>query len=134
MKVFGIAGIVRALYLDPALRTFKVTARMTAELYPPLTNVRRWNFEPALAAAYRADHRTSHPKAPTVLWDQVHAARITMECQAKDPPAAAELVESIIRRTAEFTGEIRIHDIRILSISPRTTGGPGKVGRDHPGR
>jgi hypothetical protein len=40
----------------------------------------------------------------------------------------------MIRRTAEFTGEIRIHDIRVLSISPWTTGGPGIVGRDHPRR
>ena len=134
MKVFGIAGIVRALNVDPGLRTFKVTARMTAELYPSLTNASRWNFEPALAATHCADHRTGHLKAPTVLWDQVHAAIITMQCQAKDPPAAAEIAKSMIRRTAEFTGEIRIHDIRVLSISPWTTGGPGIVGRDHPRR
>jgi hypothetical protein len=107
---------------------------MAAELYPSLTNASRWNFEPALAATHCADHRTGHLKAPTVLWDQVHAAIITMQCQAKDPPAAAEIAKSMIRRTAEFTGEIRIHDIRVLSISPVDHRRTGIVGRDHPRR
>jgi hypothetical protein len=133
MKLFEIARTLRAANDDPGLRTFKITARMTAELYPSLTNARRWNFEPALAATYRAAaHRTGCLKAPTVLWDQLNAAVITMECQADDPPAAGEIVKSIIRRTAEFTGEIRIRDIRIVNISPRTTGGPSIAGRDHP--
>ncbi len=118
MKLFEIARTLRAVNDDPGLRTFKVTARMTAELYPSLTNARRWNFEPALAATCRtATHRTSCLKAPTVLWDRLDEAIITMECRADDPPAAGEIVKSIIRRTAEFTGEIRIHDIRIVNCA-----------------
>jgi hypothetical protein len=130
MKFFGVAGINRADSADASLRTFRVTVRMTAELYPPLTNDRRWSFEPALADQARRHHL----KSPTVLWDKLHEAIITMECPAEDPSAAAETVESIIRQTAEFTGQIGIRGIRVIGISPRTTDGPSIIGRYHPPR
>ena len=94
-----------------------------------LGNERRWNFEPALAGQARRHHL----KSLTVLWDRLDEAVITMECQAEDSSAAAETIKSIIRQTAEFTGQITIRDIRIVGIS-RTTGGPSIVRRDHPPR
>lgn len=127
MKLFGMStlGIIRTDGADASLHTFKVTVRMTAGLYPSLTNKRRWSFEPALADQARRHRLTAH----TVLWDRLDEAVITMECQAEDSAAAAETVKSIIRRTAEFTGQITIRDIRVVGISPRTTGGLSAVGR-----
>jgi hypothetical protein len=130
MKFFGIAGINRADSADASLRTFKVTVRMTAGLYPSLTNERRWSLEPALADQARRHHL----KVRAVLWDRLDEAVITMECRAEDSSAAAETVKSIIRQTAEFTGQITIRDMRVVDISPRTTGGPSIVARDHPPR
>jgi hypothetical protein len=96
------------------LRKFEVTARMTAGLYPRLTNDHRSNFQAAIAAA----HRTSDLRSPTVLWDMLDEAVITIECEASDSGAAAETVRSIIRRAAEFVAQIGVREIEVTGISP----------------
>ena len=95
------------------LRTFQVTARMTAGPYPALTNARRSSFQAAISAT----HRTGYHKRPTVLWDMLDQATVTIECEAHDPSAAAETVRSIIRRNAEFVAHIGVRDIEVLSIA-----------------
>lgn len=96
------------------LRTFEITARMTAGLYPSLTNARRSNFQAAIAATYR----TGYLKPPTVQWDMLDEAIIILECEAHDPLAAAETAQSIIRRNAEFVAHIGVREIEIVKISP----------------
>jgi hypothetical protein len=96
------------------LRKFRVTARMTADPYPGLTNARRSNFQAAIATT----HRTGYLKPPAVRWDMLDEATITIECEAYDQSIAAETVRSIIRRNAEFVAHIGVRDIEILSISP----------------
>jgi hypothetical protein len=96
------------------LRKFEVTARMTAGPYPALTNDRRSHFQAAIAAT----QRTSDLKPPTVRWDMLDEAIVTLECEAHEPPIAAETVRSIIRRSAEFVAHIGVRDIEIISISP----------------
>jgi hypothetical protein len=94
------------------LRKFQVTARMTAGLYPPLNNDRRFSFQAAIIAT----HRTG--KQPTVLWDMLDEATVTMECEAHEPSAAAEIIRSVIRKNAELVAHIGVRDIEIISISP----------------
>jgi hypothetical protein len=96
------------------LRKFEVTARMTAGLYPRLTNDHRSNFQAAIAAT----HRTSDLRSPTVLWDMLDEAIITIECEASDSSAAAETARSIIRRAAEFVAQIGVREIEVTEISP----------------
>jgi hypothetical protein len=96
------------------LRKFEVTARMTAGLYPSLTNTRRSNFQAAIAAT----HRTGYLKPPTVRWDMLDEATVTIECEAHDPSTAAETVRSIIRRNAEFVAQIGVREIEVVEISP----------------
>jgi hypothetical protein len=96
------------------LRTFEVTARMTAGLYPRLTNDHRSSFQAAIAAT----HRTSSLRSPTVLWDMLDEAIITIECEAHDSSAAAETARSIIRRAAEFVAQIGVREIEVTEISP----------------
>ncbi len=96
------------------LRKFEITARMTAGLYPSLTNARRSNFQAAIAAT----HRTGYLKAPAVRWDMLDEATVTIECEAHEPPAAAETVRSIIRRNAELVAQIGVREIEIIKISP----------------
>ena len=96
------------------LRKFEVTARMTAGLYPSLTNARRSNSQAAIAAT----HRTSYLKRPTVRWDMLDEATITHECEAHDRSAAAETVRSIIRRNAEYVAQIEVREIEIIKVSP----------------
>jgi hypothetical protein len=95
------------------LSKFEVTARMTAGLYPSLTDARRSNFQAAIAAT----HRTSYLKRPTVRWDMLDEATITLECEAHDRSAAAETARSIIRRNAEFVAQIGVREIEIIKIS-----------------
>src|SRR6266849_874627 len=96
------------------LRTFRVTARMTAGPYPALTNARRSSFQAAIAAT----HRTGYLKRPAARWDQLDEATVTIECEAHDPAAAAETVRSIIRRNAEFVAQIGVREIEVVKISP----------------
>ena len=96
------------------LRKFQVTARMTAGPYPALTNDRRSHFQAAIAAT----HRAGYLKPPTVQWDMLDEATVTIECEAHEPPTAAEIVRSIIRRNAEFVAHIGVREIEIVSISP----------------
>ena len=96
------------------LRKFEVTARMTAGLYPRVTNAHRSSFQAAIAAT----HRTGHLRPPTVLWDMLDEAIITMECEAQEPSVAAETVRSIIRRNAEFVAQIGVREIDVVKISP----------------
>jgi hypothetical protein len=95
------------------LRKFQVTARMTAGLYPALTNDRRSHFQAAMAAA----HRTGYLKPPAVQWDMLDEVTVTIECEAHEPATAAETVRSIIRRNAEFVAHIGVREIEIISIS-----------------
>ena len=96
------------------LRKFQVTARVTAGPYPGLTNARRSAFQAAIAAT----HRTGYLQAPTVRWDMLDEATVTIEWEAHDLPTAAEAVRSIIRRNAEFVAHIGVREIEIVSISP----------------
>jgi hypothetical protein len=96
------------------LRKFQVTARMTAGHYPRLTNDRRSDFQAAIAAA----HRTGYLMPPTVRWDMLDEATVTMECEAHEPSTATETIRSIIRRNAEFVAHIGVREIEILSVSP----------------
>jgi hypothetical protein len=95
------------------LRNFQVTARMTAGPYPRLTDERRSNFQAAIAAT----HRTAHLNPPTVRWDMLDEATVTIECEAHDPPGAAETIRSIIRRSAELVSHIGVREIEIINIS-----------------
>jgi hypothetical protein len=95
------------------LSKFQVTARMTAGLYPSLTNASRSNFQAAVAAS----HRTGHLKPPAVRWDMLDEATVTIECEAHDPSTAAEAVRSVIRRSAEFVAHIGVREIEIVSIA-----------------
>lgn len=96
------------------LRKFTVTARMTAGLYPSLTNDRRSNFQAAIAAT----HRTGYLKPPTVRWDMLDEAIVTIEVEANDPLVATEVVRSIITRNAELVAHIGVREIEIKSIMP----------------
>jgi hypothetical protein len=96
------------------LRTFVVTARMTAGLYPRITGAHRSSFQAAIAAT----HRTGHLKPPAVLWDMLDEAIITIECEAQEPSVAAETVRSIIRRNAELVAQIGVREINVVTISP----------------
>lgn len=110
------------------LRKFQVIARMAAGLYPSLTNDRRSNFQAAIAAT----HRTGHLRPPTVRWDMLDEATVTLECEAHEPSAAAETARSIIRRNAEFVAHIGVREIEIISISlagsRKAAGGYGNLG------
>jgi hypothetical protein len=61
----------------------------------------------------------SHPylKPPTVLWDMLDEAVITIQCEAHDPVAAAETVSSIIRRNAEYVAQIGVREIEVIEVS-----------------
>lgn len=96
------------------LRKFRVTARMYAGLYPSLTNESRSRFQAAIAATYR----TSHLNPPTVRWDMLDEAVVTLECEAQDKAAAAETARSIIRRNAEYVAQIGVREIKIIEIVP----------------
>ena len=96
------------------LHKFQVTARMTAGPYPGLTNDRRSHFQAAIAAT----HRTGYLRPPSVRWDMLDEATVTIECEAHDPSTAAETVRSVIRRSAEFVAHIGVRGIEILSVSP----------------
>ncbi len=95
------------------LRKFEVTARMTAGLYPSLTDARRSNFQAAIAAT----HRAGYLQPPTVLWDMLDEAVITIQCEAHDPSTAAETVRSIIRRNAEYVAQIGVREIEVIKVS-----------------
>jgi hypothetical protein len=107
------------------LRTFLVTARMVAGPYPALTNDRRSFFQAAIAAA----HRAGDLEPPTVRWDMLDEATVTMACEAHDPSAAAEAIRSIIRKNAELVAHIGVREIEIISISPSDLAGNGDDGR-----
>jgi hypothetical protein len=96
------------------LRKFAVTAKMIAGLYPSLTDARRSSFQAAIAAT----HRTGHLNRPTVRWDMLDEATVTIECEAHDPATAAETVRSIIRRNAEFVAQIGVRDVEVVEILP----------------
>lgn len=95
------------------LRTYKLTVRVIAELYPPLTNERRWAFQNAIALS-----RGRPLIRAAARWDQLDEVTVTIECQACDAAAAAEAARAIIRRTAGFTGEIGVRDIRVIRVAP----------------
>ena len=95
------------------LRTYKLTVRVIAELYPPLTNERRWAFQNAIALS-----RGRPLIRAAARWDKLDEATVTIECQACDAVAAAEAARGIIRRTAGFTGEIGVRDIKVIRVAP----------------
>jgi hypothetical protein len=65
-----------------------------------------------------ATHRTGCLHPPSVRWDMLDEATVTIECEAHDRPAAAETVRSIVRRNAEFVAHVGVRDIEIVSVSP----------------
>jgi hypothetical protein len=95
------------------LRTYKLTVRVIAELYPPLTNERRWAFQNAIALS-----RGRPLIRATARWDKLDEAAVTIECQARDAAAAAEIARAIIRRTAGLTGQIGVRDIKVARVAP----------------
>jgi hypothetical protein len=96
------------------LRKFVVTARMTAGLYPALTNDRRSFFQAAIAATHQSDDL----EPPVVLWDMLDEATVTMACEAHEASAAAEIIRSVIRKSAELVAHVGVREIDIISISP----------------
>jgi hypothetical protein len=94
------------------LRTYKLTARVIAELYPPLTNERRWAFQNAIALS-----RGRPIVRAAARWDMLNEATVTIECQARDAVAAAEAARTIIRRTARLPGQIGVRDIKIAWVA-----------------
>jgi len=95
------------------LRTYTLAVRVLAELYPPLTNQRRWAFQNAVALS------RGHPLIRAAArWDRLDEAAVTVECQARDAAAAAEAARALIRRTARLTGQIGIRDIKITRVTP----------------
>jgi hypothetical protein len=96
---------------------------MTAGLYPSLTDARRCSFQAAIGAT----HRTGYLQPPTVLWDMLDEAVITIQCEAHDPSAAAETVRSIIRRNAEYVAQMGVREIegdqrialRLATVAPK---------------
>jgi hypothetical protein len=95
------------------LRTYKLTVRVIAELYPPLTNERRWAFQNAIALS-----RGCPLIRAAARWDKLDEATVTIECQARDAAAAAGVARGIIRRTAGFTGQIGVRDIKVTPVAP----------------
>jgi hypothetical protein len=95
------------------LRTYKLTVRVIAELYPPLTNERRWAFQNAVALS-----RGLPLIRAAARWDKLDEATVTIECRARDAAAAAGEARRIIRRTAGFTGEIGVRDIKVIRVAP----------------
>jgi len=60
------------------LRTYTLAVRVTAELYPSLTNQRRWAFQNAVALS------RGHPLIRAAArWDKLDEAAVTIECQAR---------------------------------------------------
>jgi len=94
------------------LRTYKLTVRVIAELYPPLTNERRWAFQNAIALS-----RGRPVIRAAARWDKLDEATVTIECQARDAAAAAEAAGAAIRRTAGLTGQIGVRDIRVARVA-----------------
>jgi len=67
------------LSLVGQLRTYTLAVRVIAELYPPLTNQRRWAFQSALALS------RGHPVIRAAArWDRLNEAAVLIECQARD--------------------------------------------------
>jgi hypothetical protein len=95
------------------LRTYTLAVRVIAELYPPLTNQRRWAFQNAVALS--REHLLIRAAA---RWDKLDEAAVTIEWQARDAAAAAEAARAMIRRTARLTGQIGIRDIKITRVTP----------------
>lgn len=86
---------------------------MIAELYPPLTNQRRWAFQGTLELC------RGYPLIRAAArWDRLDEAAVMIECQARDAAAAAEAARAMIRRTARLTGQIGIRDIKVTRITP----------------
>jgi hypothetical protein len=95
------------------VRTYKLTVRVIAELYPALTNERRWAFQNAIASS-----RGRPLIRAAARWDKLDEATVTIECLARDAAAAAEAARAIIRRTAGLTGEIGVRDIKVARVAP----------------
>jgi len=95
------------------LRTYTLAVRVIAELYPPLTNQRRWAFQNAVALS------RGHPVIRAAArWDRLDEAAVMIQCQAPDAAAAAEAAQDMIRRTAGLTGQIGIRDIKVTQVTP----------------
>ena len=95
------------------LRTYTLAVRVIAELYPPLTNQRRWAFQNAVALS--RGHLLIRAAA---RWDKLDEATVTIECQARGAAAAADAARAMIRRAARLTGQIGIRDIKITRVTP----------------
>jgi hypothetical protein len=95
------------------LRTYQLTVRVIAELYPPLANERRWAFQNAIALS-----RGRPLIRAAARWDKLDEATVTIECQACDAMAAAEAAWGIISRAAGLTGKIGVRDIKVTRIAP----------------
>jgi hypothetical protein len=93
--------------------TYKLTVRVIAELYPPLTNERRWAFQNAIALS-----RGCRLIRAAARWDKLDEATVTIECQARDAEAAGEAARAIIRRTAALAGQIGVRDIKVVRVAP----------------
>jgi hypothetical protein len=83
-----------------------------AELYPPLTNERRWAFQNAIALP-----RGRPLIRAAARWDKLDEATVTIECQASETATAAEAARTIIRRIAGLTGQIGVRDIEVARVA-----------------
>jgi hypothetical protein len=116
-RAAGPAGPVPGGWPQPGppgqLPAYKLTVRVIAELYPPLTNERRWGFQNAVASG-----RGRGLIRASARWDKLDEATVTIECRARDPVAAAEAAAAVIRRTAALTGQVGVRDIKVARVTP----------------
>ena len=116
-RAAGPAGPVPGGWPQPGspgqLPAYKLTVRVIAELYPPLTNERRWGFQNAIASS-----RGRFLIWAAARWDKLDEATVTIQCRARDAAAAAEAARAIIRRTAALTGQIGVCDIQVVRVVP----------------
>jgi hypothetical protein len=95
------------------LPAYKLTVRVIAELYPPLTNERRWGFQNAIAS-----RRGRGLIRAAARWDKLDEATVTIECRARDAVAAAEAAATVIRQTATLIDQIGVRDIKVTRVTP----------------
>jgi hypothetical protein len=114
-RAVGPAGPVPGNVPQPGtpghLRVCKLTVRVIAELHPPLTNERRWAFQNAIALS-----RGCRLIRAAARWDKLDEATVTIECQAGDAAAAAEIARAVIRRTAGLIGQIGVREIKVTRV------------------
>jgi len=93
------------------LTTYKVTARMVAGPYPPVSDRHRRQFTAGIESLHS---RVLWP--PTAEWVTSSHATVTLACQAPDPETAEATAKSIIMRQAQYTAQLAVQDVEITAV------------------